>query len=49
MKKRPKSDLKLKLVLKDDTGVKNESNKFKQGDLVIWNLDMYVHLRCYHS
>ena len=47
MKKRPKSDL--KLVFKDDTGVKHESNKFKKGDLVIWNLDMCVHLRCNYS
>ena len=44
MKKRPQSDL--KLVIKDDTGVKHESTKFKQGELVIWNLDMSVHLRC---
>ena len=42
MKRRPESDL--RLVLKDDTGVKHESNKFKKGDLVIWNLDMSVHL-----
>ena len=47
MKKRPKSDL--KLVIKDDTGVKHESNKFKEGDLVLWNLDMSVYLRSNHS
>ena len=34
----------LRLVLKDDTGGKYESNKFKKGNLVIWNLDMSVHL-----
>ena len=47
MKRRPKSDL--KLVFKDDTGVKHRSKKFKKGDLVIWSLDMSVHLRCNHS
>ena len=44
MKGRPKSDL--KLVFKDDTGVKHKSNKFKNGDLVHWNFDMSVHLLC---
>ena len=47
VRKRPKSDL--KLVLKDDTGVEHESNKFKHGDLVLWDLDMSVHLWCNHS
>ena len=42
----PWSDL--KLIFKDNTGVKHESNKFKKGDLVIWNLDMSVHLWCNH-
>ena len=42
MERRPKSDL--KLVFKDGAGIKHKSNKFKQGDLVIWNLDMSVHL-----
>jgi hypothetical protein len=44
IKRRPKSDL--ELVFKDDAaGVKHKSNKFKKGDLVLWNLDMSVHLR----
>ena len=47
MKRRPKFDL--KLVFKDDTGVKHESNKFKKDDLILWELDMSVHLRCHHS
>ena len=47
IKRRPKSDL--KLVFEDDTGIKHESNEFKQGDLVLWNLDMSVHLWCNHS
>ena len=47
MKRRSKSDL--KLVFKDDTGVKHESNKFKKDALVIWNLDMFVHLWSNHS
>ena len=47
MKKHPMSDL--KLVFKDDTGVKHESNKFKKGDLVLWNLDLSVQLWCNHS
>ena len=47
MKKHPMSDL--KLVFKDDTGVKHESNKFKKGDLVLWDLDLSVHLWCNHS
>ena len=41
MKRRPKSDL--KLVFKDDNGVEHKSNKFRNSDLVIWNVDMYVH------
>ena len=47
MERRPKSDL--KLVFKDDTGVEHESNKFKKGGLVLWDLDMFVHLRSHHS
>ena len=47
MKRPPKSDL--KLVFKDDSGVKYMSNIFKEGDLVLWNLDMSVHLWCDHS
>ena len=47
MKRRPKSDL--KLILKDDTGVKHKSNKFKKGDLILWNFDMSVHFRCNRS
>ena len=47
MKKRPKSDL--KLTFKDDTGVKRKSNKFKKGDLVLWDLDMYVYSLSNHS
>ena len=33
----------------DNTGVKHESNKFKQDDLVLWNLDVSVHLWRNHS
>ena len=44
MKRRPKSDL--KLVIKDDTGVKHKSKKFKKDEPVIWNLNMSVHLWC---
>ncbi|KAF8266375.1 hypothetical protein EI94DRAFT_1733227 [Lactarius quietus] len=40
IKKRPTSDL--ELVFKDDAGVKRKSNKFKQGDLIHWNLDVYI-------
>ena len=47
MKRRPKSNL--KLIFKDDTGVKHESNKFKKGDFVLWDLDMFVHLWCNNS
>ena len=43
MEGRPKNDL--ELVFKEDTGIKRKSNKFKKGELVIWNLDMSVHLR----
>ena len=42
MKRRPRSNL--KLVFKSVTGVKHESNKFEEGDLILWNLDMSVHL-----
>ena len=50
MKKRPKSDL--KLVFKDDTidtSVEYESKNFKKGNLVIWTIDVSVHLWCDHS
>ena len=47
MERRPKFDL--KLVFKDDIGIRHKSNKFKKGDLVIWNLDMSVHLQCNYS
>ncbi|KAF8269973.1 hypothetical protein EI94DRAFT_1828607 [Lactarius quietus] len=40
IKRRPTSIL--ELVFKDDADVKHKSNRFKQGDLVYWNLDMYV-------
>ncbi|KAN0133873.1 hypothetical protein V8E53_008305 [Lactarius tabidus] len=44
IKRRPKSALELvfKDDTKDDARVKHESNKFKKGDLVLWNIDMYV-------
>ena len=38
----------LELVFKDD-GVKYESNKFKKGDLVLWNFNTSVHLLGNHS
>ena len=41
IKRRPKSVL--ELVYRDHAGVKHKSNKFKQGDLVHWDFDMYVH------
>ncbi|KAF8269985.1 hypothetical protein EI94DRAFT_869503 [Lactarius quietus] len=47
IKRRPTSIL--QLVFKDDAGVKHKSNRFKQGDLVYWNLDMSVHLPCHCS
>ncbi|KAN0134700.1 hypothetical protein V8E53_007485 [Lactarius tabidus] len=40
IKRRPKSVL--ELVFRDDAGVKHKSNKFKEGDLVHWNLDTHV-------
>ncbi|KAN0134645.1 hypothetical protein V8E53_007430 [Lactarius tabidus] len=40
IKRRPTSVL--ELVFKDDAGVKYRSSKFKDGDLVHWNLDTYV-------
>ena len=43
----PWSDL--KLIFKDNTGVKHKSNKFKYGDLILWDIDMSDHLRCHHS
>ncbi|KAI9438917.1 hypothetical protein H4582DRAFT_2142025 [Lactarius indigo] len=40
IKRRPTSDL--ELIFKDDAGVKHKSAKFKKGDLVHWNLDIYA-------
>ncbi|KAH9022922.1 hypothetical protein EDB84DRAFT_487793 [Lactarius hengduanensis] len=40
IKRRPISDL--ELVFKDDAGAKHKSVRFKKGDLVHWNLDIYV-------
>jgi len=40
IKRRPTSVL--ELVFKDHAGVKLKSDKFKQGDLVHWNLDTYI-------
>ncbi|KAH9033831.1 hypothetical protein EDB85DRAFT_1890104 [Lactarius pseudohatsudake] len=39
IKTRPTSDL--ELVLKDDAGVTHKSDKFKNGALVLWELDIY--------
>ena len=33
----------LELVFRDDAGVKHKSNKFKEGDVVHWNIDTFVH------
>jgi hypothetical protein len=41
MKTRPKSVL--ELVFRDDAGVNHKSNKFKEGNLVHWDLDTFVH------
>ncbi|KAH9056848.1 hypothetical protein EDB87DRAFT_1686730 [Lactarius vividus] len=40
IKTRPTSDL--KLVFKDDAGVTRKSNKFRNGALVHWDLDIYL-------
>ncbi|KAN0134708.1 hypothetical protein V8E53_007493 [Lactarius tabidus] len=40
IKRRPKSAL--ELVFRDDADVKHKSNKFKEGDLVHWNIDTVV-------
>jgi hypothetical protein len=32
----------LELVFKDGSGVKRKSNKFKEGDRIHWNLEMFV-------
>ncbi|KAH9027781.1 hypothetical protein EDB85DRAFT_88665 [Lactarius pseudohatsudake] len=45
IERRPASDL--KLVFKDDAGVKYKSNKFKHGALVLWNPD--IHVRTHNS
>ena len=47
MEGRPENDL--ELVFEDDTGVQHKSNTFEKGDLVLWNLDMSVHLWSDHS
>ncbi|KAH8979669.1 hypothetical protein EDB86DRAFT_626657 [Lactarius hatsudake] len=39
----PTSDL--ELVFKDDAGVTHKSNKFKNGVLVHWNVNIYVRTR----
>ena len=41
IKRRPTSVL--ELVFKDHAGVKRKSQKFKQSDVVHWNIDTYVH------
>lgn len=41
IEKRPSSVL--ELVFKDEAGVKHKSTKFKEGDLLHWNLDMFVY------
>ncbi|KAH9000533.1 hypothetical protein EDB86DRAFT_517327 [Lactarius hatsudake] len=40
IKKRPTSDL--ELVFKNDAGATRKSDKFKNGALVRWNLDIYL-------
>ncbi|KAH8991818.1 hypothetical protein EDB86DRAFT_3103684, partial [Lactarius hatsudake] len=40
IERRPASDL--KLVFKDDAGVKYKSNKFEHGARVLWNPDIHV-------
>ncbi|KAF8269961.1 hypothetical protein EI94DRAFT_868894 [Lactarius quietus] len=44
VKKRPTSVV--ELVFKDHAGVRHKSNNFKKGDLVHWNIDIYV---CTHA
>jgi hypothetical protein len=41
IKRRPTSGL--ELILKDEAGVKHKSKQFKDGSLVHWNLEMFVH------
>ena len=41
IKRRPTSVV--ELVFKDIDGVEHKSNKFKEGDLVHWNLDTFVY------
>ena len=43
IKRRPTTDL--ELVFKNEAGFKHRSNKFKEGDLVHWNLDTSVHFK----
>ena len=35
----------LELVFKDEAGVEHKSNKFKEDDLVYWNLDLFVYFK----
>jgi hypothetical protein len=39
----------LKLVFKDHAGIEHKSNKFKQSELVHWNIDLSVHSQPRHS
>jgi hypothetical protein len=41
IKRRPRSVL--ELVFKDEAGVKHKSSKFKEDDLLHWNLDTFAH------
>ena len=43
LKRRPTSVL--ELIIKDDAGVKHKSSQIKEGELVQWNVDTFVHLR----
>ncbi|KAF8266377.1 hypothetical protein EI94DRAFT_197351 [Lactarius quietus] len=47
IKKRPTAAL--ELVFKDHAGIQHKSDKFKQCDLVHWNMDMSVHSQRHHS
>jgi hypothetical protein len=40
IKRRPTSDL--EIIFKDEAGVKHKSNKFKEDDLLHWNLGTFV-------
>ena len=43
IKRRPTTNL--ELVFKNEVGSQHKSNKFKEGDLVHWNLDTSVHFK----